>query len=128
MPSSKPEGLLQLAKDIMTRHTSPQGPSQVEPARASALQSTLAIADSNHSEGKSKDALAQSARQVRDVALGIAPGQTVNTKDTVLNLVTGIRDQLLLANEGSEEVLSQYGFNVVIGTAKSPVRRLKQAA
>ena len=30
--------------------------------------------------------------------------------------------QLLLSNDGNEDVLGQYGFNVVVGTAKSPVR------
>ena len=41
-------------------------------------------------------------------------------KDTGLNLITYARDLLLVQNEGEEESLQAYGFNVVVGSAKSP--------
>jgi hypothetical protein len=34
-----------------------------------------------------------------------------------------VRDQLLIEFEGHEEKLTEYGFDVVIGVAKSPQRR-----
>jgi hypothetical protein len=40
-----------------------------------------------------------------------------------LKHVTCVRDELLIEYEGNEEQLSEYGFDVLIGTAKSPSRR-----
>ena len=71
---------------------------------------------------------AQVARQRRDTALGIADGQTATTPDTILNLVNYVRDELLLQYAGNEEVLEQYGFDIAIGTAKSPTRSQKTVA
>jgi hypothetical protein len=62
-------------------------------------------------------------RQARDKDLGIGEGQTATTPDTALNVITYARKQLLVAHEGNEEKLGEYGFEVVIGTAKSPTRK-----
>jgi len=69
--------------------------------------------------------VAQKARQVRDQALGTADGQTAYTKDTALNLITYARDLLLVEDEGQEEALTAYGFNVVVGSAKNPTPAAK---
>ena len=42
-----------------------------------------------------------------------------------LNIITYERDQLLLSLEGNEEALGNYGFNVVVGSAKMPQRAAK---
>jgi hypothetical protein len=127
VPSSKAERLLQLGKDILDMHNDPNSNSPLNPAKVAKLQSAVSIADSNHTEAKQHEAQAQSGRQVRDTALGIADGQTAQTPDTVLFHVTDARDVLLNAYRGNEEKLSEFGFNVRIGTAKSPTR-LKKAA
>ena len=42
------------------------------------------------------------------------------TRDTVLNLVAYARNQLPVTDDGTEEALTGYGFNVVVGSAKNP--------
>ena len=73
------------------------------------------------------DAQSQTLRQQRDTQLGIATGQTATTPDTALNLIVYARDILLTNNVGNEEVLTQYGFNVVIGQAAMPTKPVKPA-
>lgn len=127
VPASKPEVLLQLSKEVLAEHVALGAGSPLDPANVAKLQSAVSLADSNNTDAKQHAAQASSAFQSRDVALGIADGQTVTTPDTVLFHVTGMRDALLTAYRGNEEKLGEFGFKVVVGTAKSPVR-LKKAA
>ena len=63
----------------------------------------------------------QQARQV----LGIDVGQTIDTLGTTYSDVDLIKGRLLNKFKGTEEALSQYGFNVVISTAKAPTKKPK---
>jgi len=126
VPYRNPDKFIQLAQSILTYAAANPNPA-LDPAKIRNLNAATGIAATNNTLGKSLDAQAQVARQKRDTALGIADGQTAATPDTVLNLVNYVRDQLLLTNEGNEDVLEQYGFEVVIGTAKSPTRAQKAA-
>jgi hypothetical protein len=58
---------------------------------------------------------------------GTAEGQTINTLGTLYNMVGTIRDILLITYKDNEEELSKWGFNVVIGQAKSPKRKPKNS-
>ena len=60
------------------------------------------------------------------MAFGLGKNQTKDTANTGLFLVTGIRDGLLKSFRNNEEKLSEYGFKVVVGTAKSPSKKTKQ--
>lgn len=51
---------------------------------------------------------------------GTAAGQNITTPGTVYHDAAGIRKFLLSYYEGQEEKLSEFGFDVVIGSAKSP--------
>ena len=55
--------------------------------------------------------------------LGIAPGQTSQTKGTLLFEVMRIRDLLLSRYRGKENELESWGFSVAVGTAKSPTKK-----
>jgi len=55
--------------------------------------------------------------------LGYAEGQTAETPGTVYNLLTSVRNILLETYRGNEEALQEWGFGVVVGTAKTPVRK-----
>jgi len=48
---------------------------------------------------------------------------TIETPGTVYNLLTSIRNILLESYRGNEEALQEWGFDVIVGTAKSPVRK-----
>jgi hypothetical protein len=117
--------LNQLGQNILTASGLHSQNNPLDPAKLAKLKAAVDSAITNNNTARTLDAQAQVARQKRDTSLGIAKGQNASTPDTVLNLVTYVRDQLLLVNEGNEEVLGEYGFNIVIGTARSPMRAQK---
>jgi hypothetical protein len=127
IPARQPDGLIQLAQSILSFYAGNQNEA-LDAAKIHKLTELTDSAASNHTLGKNLDAQAQVARQRRDTALGIADGQSAATPDTILNLVNYVRDELLLQYAGNEEVLEQYGFDIVIGTAKSPTRSQKAVA
>jgi hypothetical protein len=120
IPTGSPDDFIALGQSIVAKHEKDGAASPLDADKMNKLSAALAIAVPQNQAAKDADAVAQKARQVRDGALGIADGQTAYTKDTALNLVTYARDQLLVTNEGSEEALTAYGFNVVVGSAKNP--------
>lgn len=120
IPTGSPETLIKLGQDILKKHGVEGSASPLDNAKMTKLGTALTAAAQQNEEAKDADAVAQNARQVRDGVLGVADGQTAYTKDTALNLITYVRDQLLLTNEGAEEALTAYGFNVVVGSAKNP--------
>ena len=85
------------------------------------LKDAVTQAKASHKDFKKFDGQAQAARQTRDISLGVEPGKAKAA--TVLAGLTYARKQLLIAHEDNEDKLSEYGFKVVIGTAKSPVRK-----
>lgn len=118
VPSGSPDDLIKLGQSIVTQHKAPGSNSTLDAGKMTQLDSVLTQAAKNNADAKSFDAQAQTARQQRDTLLGTGKGQTADTPGTALKLITYARDALLLANADSEETLSEYGFNVVVGTAK----------
>jgi hypothetical protein len=123
IPNGSPDDLITLGNSIIAKHTADGASSPLNAAKMTALSDALATAGAQNKAAKDADAAAQTARQMRDTAMGLADGQTATTKNTGLNLITYARDQLLIANEGTEEALTGYGFNVVVGSAKTPAAR-----
>ena len=120
IPTSSPDTLMALSQTILKKHTADGNASPLDNDKMTKLQAALNIALPQNQAALDADAVAQKARQTRDQALGTADGQTVYTKDTAMNIVTYARDLLLVENEGTEEALTAYGFNVVVGSAKNP--------
>ena len=123
LPTSKPDQLIDLGERIVTRSAAPGASGTLDPDRVARLATVTGTAKTNHINAEAKAAESQVARQSRDTTLGIAKGQSANTPDTVLKHILSVRDQLLIEYEGNEEKLSEFGFDVAIGTAKSPARR-----
>jgi hypothetical protein len=123
IPEGKPEDLIALGQAIFAKHNKDGAASPLDKDKMIALGAALGIAAPQHQAAKDADGVAQKARQVRDGALGLADGQNVTTPNTVLNLTSYARDQLLIEHEGAEEGLTDYGFNVVVGSAKNPKPR-----
>lgn len=128
IPDGKPDDLLALGQSIFDKHTKDGEASPLDKDKMIGLGAALGIATPQHKAARDADAVAQKARQVRDVAMGTADGQNAQTPNTVLNLTTYARDELLLTNAGVEEGLTAYGFKVVIGSAKSPSPRKPKPA
>ena len=122
IPSGSPEEMMKLGNKIIETDAAAAPADKLDPAKISALQGDMTTAGAQHKEMLKQAALAQTSRVNRDTALGTADGQTVNTKGTALNIITNFRDRLLLENEDNPEVLTNYGFNVVVNTAKAPTK------
>jgi len=121
IPKSKPDGLIKLGQAVLDQHDELGKDSPLDADEMKALQDSLTAADASNKEFKKFDGKAQAARQARDLELGTEQGNGVN--GTVVAGVTYARNQLLIAHKGHEEKLEEYGFDVVVGTAKSPVRK-----
>jgi hypothetical protein len=119
---------MKLGQAIVDKDTADGDASPLDKKKITALAAALAIAVPQDKAANDADAVAQKARQVRDQALGTADGQTAYTANSAVNLVTYVRDQLLVTYEGQEETLTGYGFNVVVGSAKSPTSAAAKAA
>ena len=75
---------------------------------------------------KDHERKAQEANGKAGTLIGVAPGQTQNTTGTLLFGITQIRDFLAAVNKGNEEALTGWGFDVVVGQAKSRARATKE--
>ena len=128
LPTSSPDDFLVLIQAIIAKHTKDGAGSPLDAKKMATLSALCAAATAKNQEAKTADAAAQQARQMRDTALGLAKSQTTQTPDTGLALATYVRDQLLLTYKGTEEALSAYGFEVVVGSAKTATRAKKPAA
>ncbi len=70
------------------------------------------------------EALMQDARRL----LGMDYDQNDFTPGTILNMMTNIRDYLLVLNKGHEEALGKWGFDVVIGSTLPFSKKRKEKA
>jgi hypothetical protein len=82
-------------------------------------------ADSLRADSEDLREQSEAKMQQANSIYGRAKGQNINTPDTLYNSVDIIKDILLLVYKGNEEKLSEWGFKVVIGQAKSPKPRAK---
>ncbi len=122
VPRSQPDRLIELAGKILAQHEADGAKSPLAAERMSTLQELVKEARSLNSKAADLAAQASGTRHRRDQVLGIADGQTSGNVNTLLNLVKYARVQLGIHFEGHEQSMETYGFNVVVGSAKSPRR------
>lgn len=127
VPNNRPDELVQLANDILAKHRTDAQASPLNTDAMTALRNSVITATDNNTAARQHDAQAQTLRQQRDTLLGMAAGQTAVTPGTVSYQIKEVRDLLLAKNRGNEEALAAYGFHVVVGTAKIPLRAQKAA-
>ena len=120
LPTGSPDELIALAEGIKEHHLSLGSGAELDNAVANSPADKAAVAKAKRKKAEELNLQAESLRQEAATILGIAPGQTAETKDTVLYEVTGIRDELLLKHRGNEQALGEYGFDISNGTAKTP--------
>ncbi|MBI3876541.1 MAG: hypothetical protein HY300_11435 [Verrucomicrobia bacterium] len=125
LPSNSPDDFIKLAKNLHDKHVADGDASPLDVDKMTLLGAATTPADSKNKTAKQLDAQAQTLRQERDGLLGTADGQTAETPGTMLNLLTYARDELLVKYRGTEEKLSEYGFNVLVGSAKGPTKKPK---
>jgi hypothetical protein len=126
IPTGSPDDLIKLAEDIKEHHVSLGSGAELDNSKANSPADRAVIAKAKRKKADELNSQAESLREEAATILGIAPGQTAETKDTVLYEITGLRDELLIKHRGNEQVLGEYGFNITIGTAKTPGPRKKK--
>ena len=125
LPTSKPDEFLKLITDVITYHDLDPAASKISPARIEQLRLIQGRAIETRKKADKARREAVAFQEESDAHLGLGKGQTVETEGTGYNVITGIRDELLLAHRGKEEQLSKSGFNVVVtegpaGGGKAP--------
>lgn len=125
IPKGKPDAFVKLNKSVIEKHEADPAASKADPADVAALKilylKGIELRDKSIAARKQSESLMEEANK----ALGIGKGQSNTTEGTALYYLVGIRDSLLKAHRNNEEKLSEYGFNVVVGQAKSPTKKPK---
>ncbi len=126
VPLGNPDELVVLAESIQTKHTELKDKSPLKGLPdfdLDAFAENVSEAEQQRSSAKEFERKAQEANGRASTLIGVAPGQTQNTNGTLLFGITQIRDFLAAINKGNEEALSGWGFDVVVGQAKSRTRK-----
>ncbi|MES2571641.1 MAG: hypothetical protein V4710_16500 [Verrucomicrobiota bacterium] len=122
IPVGSPNAMIRMATELKKRHDKVGPASPLKAGDVQAMGERAEQAQAKRMQAEELEAQAGRLRGESDTLIGIAPGQSVETRGTLLHDLTGFRDLLLVENRGNEQALSEYGFEVVIGTASSPNR------
>ena len=126
IPDGSPHALLELIDKILEKHNKDPQNSPLDEEDVKILEAMQKEGAPMRKKAKELDEEKQALNNQVSQLLGIGKGQNRETPGTGGFAVTGVRDTLLKKYRGIEENLSQYGFNVVIGEAKSPIRKPKE--
>ena len=129
VPLGNPDDLVALAESIHTKHAELKDKSPLKGLTELDLDvfgENATEAGEQRSAANDHERKAQEANGRASSLIGNGPGQTQNTKGTLLFGITQIRDFLAAVNKGNEEALSGWGFDVVVGQAKSRARAPKE--
>ncbi len=126
LPSGSPDLLIKLLEDIKAQHTKREtatpGSSPLEATTIAALDEQVTSAKADRLKAQ---ALTAALLEKSNKALGLAEGQTQRADKTGLFYAAQVRDTLLAAFRGQEHEMETFGFSVVVGSAASPVRKVK---
>ncbi|HEX3009199.1 MAG TPA: hypothetical protein VHO90_16465 [Bacteroidales bacterium] len=115
IPKSSPEELIDLGDKVDKKNTELGETSPVKTFNFVALKAALASAKAKREEAAELHQRAEKLNEEANLALGIGRIQNSKTPDTVLTIVTGIRDALLGFYRGKEQALNDWGYKVVSG-------------
>ena len=122
VPQGDPEKLVALADAIKVKDAELQ---EKSPLKAlpnfdiNGFTQMLTEAVEQRKSARDFDRNAQEAHGRSAAVIGVGRGQSQYTPGTLLFGITQIRDFLVAVNKGNEEALSGWGFDVVVGQAKS---------
>jgi hypothetical protein len=138
VPIGNSDEMIKLAKSVSKKHQTWQGASSAaNPPVPLPVGSPLAKYDmndfssktlqseANKTEARDLEKKSQAKNKEASLIIGSGDGQSKDTKGTLYNYLTRMRDTLLDYYDDNEEMLGQWGFKVVTGQAKSPVRKTK---
>lgn len=120
IPVSSPDDLISLSKDVDRKHKDQGEESPLTPLLdMEGYDQKLQDAMQLREEAKILKAQSESKLEESKLILGLGKDQNVYTPGTLYNKLWKIKNHLLAIHKGNEEKLSEWGFNVVIGTAKT---------
>jgi len=120
IPIGSPEEMKTLVEAILAKIDDGTASAALDAAKILTLRAQDTTNNEARTEGRLLHGRAEAKTQEADNALGTGEGQSINTVDTIYNIVAQhIRESLLLEHQGEEEKLSEYGFNVVISESSS---------
>lgn len=126
VPANKPDEFSKLLNQIVTYDKSLGANSllQADPSiDMPTFISNLAKADALRAQSEALKAQSEDLMLQAKTIYGTAKGQTISTPGTLYYMEDVMKRSLLKSLKGVEEGMSEYGYNVVIGQAKSPVRK-----
>jgi hypothetical protein len=122
VPLGSPDELVVLAQSIHAKHAELKDKSPLKGLTdldMEAFGENTSEAEKLRTSSKDFERKAQEANGRAAGIIGVGPGHSQNTKGTLVFGVTQIRDFLAAVNKGNEEALGGWGFDVVVGQAKS---------
>ena len=130
-PISKPDEFMKLVKDIIDRHLgliNSGNPSPLDPSSRIdmvAFQALFTDAGGKLSQSRGLKEKSENVMEQAQAVIGTGKGQNVNTPGTLYHVSDAIKSFFLNYYKGNEEAISEWGWNVVVGKAKSPKRKPK---
>ncbi len=126
--TGSPDEIIDLAEKISAQNTKAGKDSPIRTTLDyPAFDQRTAQAAELRKQAKELAEQSQTLNEQAATLIGNGPGQTGETRGTLLYDITQTRDQLLVSHRGNEQALGEYGFAVVVGTAATPGRRAKKA-
>lgn len=128
IPVKKPDMFSKLLNKILSKHTDlgAASPLTGDPDIDMTEFATL-LTEADKKRKQSEDLREQSQKLMEQAnnIYGTGKGQTVNTEGTLYYAADLIKMALLKKFRNNEEALSEFGYDVVIGQAKSPTKKPK---
>src|SRR5690606_38303753 len=115
----KVDNFTTLTGEILTKNNADGAASILGHMNMADFQILHDLAVQSHEESKQINRDKETAIELRNHALGIAPEQKSYTPGTVLYYVTSIRDYLLGIYKGTEQKLGDWGYEVDSGPKNS---------
>ena len=116
----KPDVLVKLLKKVNEKHIALGTDSPLKQFDMTDFDTKLKEAELKRESSKDLRAQSESLMEAANAILGVEVGQNSRTKGTLYNYLKSFRDMLLILNEGNEEELSTWGFDVVVSSSHSP--------
>ena len=120
LPVGSPDEMISLAEDIAAHHSELGAEAKLDSTEVTELKANATLAKAKRKKSAELKAQAATLDDEAAALIGIAPGQDAQTEGTILYRVVGFRDELLTEHRGNEQALGEYGFDISIGTAKTP--------
>lgn len=128
IPVKKPEAYSKLLNKILEKHTAlgASSPLTGDPdIDMTVFGNKLTAANDKRKESEDLREQSQKLMEQANNIYGSGKGQTVSTEGTLYYMADVIRTALLKKYKNNEEALSEFGFDVVVGQAKSPTKKPK---